>query len=308
MTCCSYPGIEGIFNINKPAGRTSFSVVRQIRRLTGEKRVGHAGTLDPLATGVLPVCVGQATRLVEYMMDTVKTYLAAIELGTATDTYDAEGKVTGQKDTSAVTLDQVKNVLDMFCGSITQVPPVYSAVKYNGKSSYKLARMGVKVTPRQRTAKIYRIDIIDWQSPVVTVEIDCGKGTYIRSLANDLGRVLGCGAYLKNLSRLRSGIFDIKDSITIDKLEEAFTIGYWEQFLYPMDSVLVNFSAIIVGTENEKAINNGNSVLLEDCSPGNLCRAYNQCGKLLAILKYDHQRGLWQPQKVFNVLDTVNSM
>lgn len=308
MTCFGCPGIEGIFNINKPAGRTSFSLVRLIRRLTGEKRVGHAGTLDPLATGVLPVCVGQATRLVEYMVDTTKTYLAAIELGITTDTYDAEGEITGQGDASAVTVEQVKNALDMFYGDITQVPPAYSAVKYNGKSGYKLARAGIKVTPRKRSARIYRINMVDWQSPVITVEIDCGKGTYIRSLAHDLGQVLGCGAYLKDLSRLRSGIFDIKDSVTIDELEEAFRIGYWEQFMYPMDSVLTGISAVILSAENERSISKGNAVVLADCSPGNLCRAYNQSGKFLAILNYDNRRELWQPQKVFNVLDTIDSV
>jgi tRNA pseudouridine55 synthase len=276
--------------------------------LTGEKRVGHAGTLDPLASGVLPVCIGQATRLVEYMMDTAKTYRAEIELGITTDTYDAEGKVTQKTDASNINRKQVETALSMFRGEITQTPPAYSAVKYHGKPSYKLARAGIAIVPKRRLARIDRIEVIDWQPPVVTVEIDCGKGTYIRSLANDLGQMLGCGAYLKNLARLRCGVFDIADSVTIDELEEAFRVGYWEGLLYPMDSVLTSLPAVVIGEENERAVCNGKAVSLEGCSSADLYRAYNQCGNLLAVLRFDTERGLWQPEKVFGVLDTVSPM
>jgi tRNA pseudouridine55 synthase len=306
VTCCRYPGMDGILNVNKPREKTSFSVVTLVRRLTGEKRVGHAGTLDPLASGVLPVCIGQATRLVEYMMDTAKTYRAEIELGITTDTYDAEGKVTQKTDASNINRKQVETALSMFRGEITQTPPAYSAVKYHGKPSYKLARAGIAIVPKRRLARIDRIEVIDWQPPVVTVEIDCGKGTYIRSLANDLGQMLGCGAYLKNLARLRCGAFDIADSVTIDELEEAFRVGYWEGLLYPMDSVLTSLPAVVIGEENERAVCNGKAVPLEGCSPADLYRAYNQCGNLLAVLRFDTERGLWQPEKVFGVLDTVS--
>jgi tRNA pseudouridine55 synthase len=300
--------MDGILNVNKPREKASFSVVTLVRRLTGEKRVGHAGTLDPLASGVLPVCIGQATRLVEYMMDTAKTYRAEIELGITTDTYDAEGKVTQKTDASNINRKQVETALSMFRGEITQTPPAYSAVKYHGKPSYKLARAGIAIVPKRRLARIDRIEVIDWQPPVVTVEIDCGKGTYIRSLANDLGQMLGCGAYLKNLARLRCGVFDIANSVTIDELEEAFRVGYWEGLLYPMDSVLTSLPAVVIGEENERAVCNGKAVLLEGCSPADLYRAYNQCGNLLAVLRFDTERGLWQPEKVFGVLDTVSPM
>jgi tRNA pseudouridine55 synthase len=283
-------------------------VVALVRRLTGEKRVGHAGTLDPMASGVLPVCIGQATRLVEYLIDTTKTYRAEIELGITTDTYDAEGKVTQQADASGIIRQQVEIALGTFLGEITQTPPAFSAVKYHGKPSYLLARAGIAVVPKKRLARINRIEVIDWQPPVVTVEIDCGKGTYIRSLANDLGQMLGCGAYLRNLVRLRCGIFDIADSVTLDGLEEAFRIGFWQDLLYPMDSVLTRLLAVVIGEENERAICNGKAVSLEGCSPGYLYRAYNQCGNLLAVLRFDTERGLWQPEKVFGVLDTVSPM
>lgn len=308
MTCCHYSGMNGIINVHKPEGRTSFNVVRLVRRLTGEKKVGHAGTLDPLATGVLPVCIGQATRLVEYMIDSTKTYLAEIELGTTTDTYDAEGEIIGKSEVGGITLEQVKEVMSTFQGEITQTTPIYSALKYNGKPGYKLARAGVSIKPRKRLVKIDRIDIVDWQLPVVTVEIDCGKGTYIRSLAHDLGQVLGCGAYLKNLTRLHCGIFNIADAVKIDEMEQAFQIGYWERLLYPMDSVITHLPAVIVSEQNENTINNGTGVTLTEGIPGELCRAYNQCGNLLAILRFDSSKGIWHPEKVFNVLDSVSPM
>jgi tRNA pseudouridine55 synthase len=308
VTCCRYPGIEGILNINKPQGKTSFSVIALVRRLTGEKRVGHAGTLDPMATGVLLVCIGQATRLVEYLMNTTKTYRAEIELGITTDTFDAEGKITKKADASGITRKQLETAISAFHGEITQIPPAYSAVKYHGKPSYKLARAGIAVVLNKRLARIDRIELIDWRMPVVTIEIDCGKGTYIRSLANDLGQMLGCGAYLRNLVRLRYGIFGITESITIDELEKACQVGYWERLLYPMDSILTGLPAVVVGQEGERSICNGIAVPLDGCSSDGLCRAYNQCGNLLAVIRFDREKGLWQPEKVFGVLDTVSPM
>ena len=307
MTCCRYPGTDGILNINKPLGKTSFSVVSLVRRLTGEKRVGHAGTLDPMATGVLPVCIGQATRLVEYLVDDTKTYRAEIEFGITTDTYDSEGKVVQKVDVSDITRNRVETAIKGFRGEITQTSPAYSAVKYHGKPSYKLARAGIPVVAKKRLARIDRIELIDWHAPVVVLEIDCGKGTYIRSLAHDLGQLLGCGAYLKNLTRLRCGIFNVTDAVTPDELQEAFKAGYWSDWLYPMDSVLNRLPAVVVGEENERAICQGKVVLLEGCPSSTTCRAYNQCGNLLAILRYDLEKCLWRPEKVFGVLAAISS-
>jgi len=188
--------VDGILNINKPRDRTSFSVVAMVRRLSGERRVGHAGTLDPAATGVLPVCLGQGTRVTEYLVDAAKTYRAQIELGVATDTYDASGKITEQGDPSGISREQVESALASFRGTIQQIPPMYSAVKHLGQPLYKLARSGIEVERKSRRAEIYRLEITDWQLPVVTIEVECSKGTYIRSLAYDLGRSLGCGAHL----------------------------------------------------------------------------------------------------------------
>ncbi len=306
MTCCRYPGTDGFLNVNKPRGKTSFSIVAQVRKLTGEKRVGHAGTLDPLATGVLPICIGQAARLVEYISDFNKTYRAEIELGITTDTYDAEGKILQKVDANYVTRQMVEEVLGSFRGEIIQETPAFSAVKYHGKPSYALTRKGIKVTPKTRLARIERIEIVDWRPSLVTLEIDCGKGTYIRSIANDLGRKLGCGAYLKNLVRLRYGVFNIVDALTIEQVEEACQIGFWQQLLYPMDSVLSIFPSAVIGEDTERTLCNGNAISLKDCQSNTLCRVYNYCGNLVAVVRFEPERNLWQPEKVFGKLDTVS--
>jgi tRNA pseudouridine55 synthase len=295
--------MDGILNINKPVGKTSYAMVAMIKRLTGEKRVGHAGTLDPMATGVLPVCVGQATRLVEYLMDTTKTYRAEIELGVSTDSYDSEGQITQRSDTSGITIDQIENALHSFRGVITQIPPMYSAVKHHGKPLYALARAGIDIERKSRTAKIYSLELLEWHSPFLTIEVTCGKGTYIRSLANDLGQNLGCGATLRALQRSRCGIFDINEAVAPERFEEACKIGYWESMLYPMDSILSRWETVIVGEEKAQAIRNGALISLADNSTklgSNFCRAYTWDGNLLGILRFDNEKKQWQPEKVFN--------
>jgi len=295
--------VDGILNIDKPAGRTSFSIVAMVKRLTGERRVGHAGTLDPAATGVLPVCLGQGTRVIEFLVDATKAYRAQIELGVATDTYDASGDITYRGDPSGITREQLEAALAAFCGSIQQIPPMYSAVKHHGKPLYELARAGIKVDRRSRQAKIYHLDIIDWQPPVVTVEVVCGKGTYIRSLAHDLGQDLGCGANLKSLIRLRCGIFDIKDAVSVPQLEDAFRYGYWQHFVYPIDIVLSHLTAMVVSGDTSQAIKNGRPIDYFEQPPSawssNHCRVYTHDGCFLGVLRFDSERRQWQPEKVF---------
>jgi tRNA pseudouridine55 synthase len=296
--------MDGILNINKPAGKTSYAIVAMVKRLTGEKRVGHAGTLDPNATGVLPVCLGQATRLVEYLMDTTKTYLAEIELGVSTDSYDREGTETQRSDASAVTLAQLEKALNAFRGVITQIPPMYSAVKHQGKPLYELARAGITVERKGRTAKIFSLEIKEWRNPFLTIEVTCGKGTYIRSLANDLGQALGCGATLNKLERSRCGIFDINQAVTPEHFEEACRGGYWESLLYPMDSILSLWETAIVSEEKAQSIRNGALISLGEntqvTANSAFCRAYTWDGNLLGILHFDSEKKLWQPEKVFN--------
>jgi tRNA pseudouridine55 synthase len=308
--------VDGILNINKPWGRTSFSLVKMVKRLTGEPRVGHAGTLDPAATGVLPVCLGQGTRVVEFLVDATKAYRAEIELGIVTDSYDADGQIVRRGDASGVSRDQVESALASFRGLISQTPPMYSAVKHRGKPLYELARAGITVERKSRPAKIYDLKFVDWQPPVATVEVVCGKGTYIRSLAYDLGQALGCGAYLKSLVRLRCGVFEIGDAVSVSQLEDAFHHGYWQHFVYPIDTVLSHWAAMVVGDDAGQGIRNGRPLVLgggdgdEDSAchkrhrPGraaaeDCCRAYALDGQFLGVLRFNAERGQWQPEKVF---------
>ena len=293
--------MDGIFNINKPAGKTSFGVVAAVKRLTGERHAGHAGTLDPDATGVLPICLGQGTRIVEFLMDTKKTYRAEVELGKATDTYDRSGKVTYQGDASGIDISKVEQSLALFRGNIEQMPPMYSAVKHRGQPLYRLARAGITIQRKSRKVTIHRLEIISWQLPIITLEIECSKGTYIRSLAHDLGEALGCGAYLKNLERTRYGIFDTKDAVSLTQLEEAYRQGDWQRYLYPIDSVLENIKAIEVDEGSEAAIKTGGFLknVPSDNDEEKYRRAYSKDGRFLAILTHDKDIGAWRPKKVF---------
>ena len=294
--------IDGILNIDKPAGSTSLEIVNLVRRLSRQQRVGHAGTLDPNASGVLPVCLGQATRVIPFLIDAPKTYCAEAELGTSTTTYDAEGKVTGRVDPSFVTREQVEEVLPSFLGLILQTPPMYSAVRHQGKRLYDLARAGIEVERKKRRAHIFGLRLLRWQPPFFTIEVGCGKGTYIRSLVHDLGQSLGCGSYLTNLVRLRSGPFDIGDALTISQLEDSFRHGYWQNLLYPMDAVLESWIAAIISQEKEQEIRWGRPLTLggEEGSDKGRCRAYSLDGRFLAVLRFITERGLWQPEKVFS--------
>lgn len=297
--------INGILNLNKPAGKTSLEVVDLVRRFTGMRRVGHAGTLDPGATGVLPVCLGQAARVVSFIVDARKIYQGQIELGVSTDTYDAEGQVTQMVDPSHITRDEVEEVLQSLSGSILQKPPMYSALKHQGKRLYKLARAGIEVPREERRAEVFRLELLAWQPPLFTIEVECGKGTYIRSLAHDLGQSLGCGAHLRKLIRLKSGPFDINDSLTLHQLEDSFRHNYWQDLLYPMDVVLEHWVAAIVSKEKEQAIRNGRPLALGDGEDNAYCRAYSLDGRFLAVLRFIPDNGLWQPEKVFSVGNEV---
>jgi tRNA pseudouridine55 synthase len=299
--------MDGILNINKPPDMTSFKVVAAVKRITGERHAGHAGTLDPLATGVLPVCLGQATRVTEYLFGATKTYRAEVEFGKTTDTYDSTGKIIRTGDASGLNREMIEAALVNFRGIIQQTPPMYSAVKHQGKPLYKLARSGIEVERKSRQAHIYSLDILNWQPPVVTLDIVCGKGTYIRSLAYDLGETLGCGANMKSLARLKVGPFTIEDAVTFQQIEEAFRQDYGQKYLYPVDFILLPFKAIVVNHEQQCSLIHGASLSLEAGAestagsgmPDNLSRAYTQDGSFLGMLKYDSETRLWHPEKIF---------
>jgi len=290
--------MNGILNINKPAGMTSHDVVDRVRQISGQRRVGHAGTLDPLATGVLLVCLGQATRVAEYLMASNKAYRAEIRLGVSTNTHDAEGEVMATAEVNLCE-EEVREALATFVGSIQQVPPMYSALKREGTPLHRLARQGITVEREARSVEIHNIELLNWTSPLLTIRVECSPGTYIRALARDLGQKLGCGAHLQSLTRLASGHFTLEQAVSLDELAEAFERGDWQKFIHPIDEALLDFEPVVVDAQMEKRIRHGRQVQGPD-APG-LRRAYSQNGDLIAILRHDPQTGLWQPKKVFKL-------
>ena len=295
--------ISGILNIGKPYGMTSMDVVRRIKRASGVKRVGHGGTLDPVATGVLAVCMGQATRVMEYLVDGTKDYRAVIELGVTTDTYDALGEITGTVNPSAVTPAELEAALEQFRGVIQQVPPMYSALKRQGKRLYELARAGVEVEREPRKVETFKVNMVDWTPPSVTVEVSCGRGFYMRSLASDLGGILGCGGHLKALARLRSGPFRVTDALDLSDAEQHFADDTWQENLYAPDVVLHNLRAVIAGRELQDRIGHGQhlppALRIPHSRPDERARVYTVDGKFIAVITFDAAAGQWRPVRVF---------
>ena len=296
---------SGILNINKPRGMASFGVVSLVRRLTGVRRVGHAGTLDPIADGVLPICLGQAARVVEYLVGEPKAYRAVIRLGVATDTYDSEGAVVATGDPRGVTRQKLETALLGFVGDIEQLPPMYSALKHEGQPLYRYARAGKTVPRRPRIVKVYELDLRRFEETVVELEMVVGRGAYVRSLAHDLGEVLGCGAHLEALTRTRSGPFSLAGSVDLDELRDAAQRGAWQELLVPADRVLESWYAALLGEQHSNDVCRGRLLALEPARPEVMklpletpCRAYSTDGEFLAILRY-RGAGRWHPEKVF---------
>jgi len=238
--------VNGYINLFKPSGITSMDALRQIKRMTGQrKKVGHGGTIDPLARGVLPVCFGQATRLMDHIVGGVKRYRVEITLGVTTTTYDAEGEVVKTGDPQRLTESMVEESLRPWIGRVKQTPPMYSAIKIDGKRLYKLARAGIEVEREARSVDIHDIRIIEFKSPKLVLEVDCGGGTYIRSLAHDVGEALGCGGHVADLVRLLCGGFPAEESVTLEQLEAAGDgLDGWQEHLYPVDRVLRDLKSI----------------------------------------------------------------
>lgn len=298
--------MDGILNIDKPTGMTSHDVVAKVRKLLKQRRVGHAGTLDPAASGVLPICVGQATRVAEYLSESGKAYQATIVFGMVTDTYDSEGTIMRTASTQDLTRAQIEALLPKFLGEQMQVPPRYSAIKLQGQPAYKRARAGEDMAMEARPITIYQLEIIDWrpsQPPTLTLAIECSKGTYIRSLAYDLGEQAGCGAYLGGLIRTRSGPFPLSESITLEQLIEAATQGTVEQFLLPADKAIEHYPALVLDETTTERVRHGNAFQVEEkpdlVNEQHIARVYDDKGQFLAIAEWDEERGVWQPVKVF---------
>ncbi|MEQ4488627.1 MAG: tRNA pseudouridine(55) synthase TruB [Dehalococcoides mccartyi] len=290
--------MNGILNINKPSGLTSFGVVSKVRHIYSQKRVGHGGTLDPSATGVIPVFLGSATRLIEYLSSVRKTYLAEIELGTETDSYDSEGEITSRKSCEHITADMVRNALPDFLGEITQIPPMYSAVKHRGVRLYNLARQGIEVERNPRKAVIYGIEFLGFASPVLRLRIECGHGTYIRSIAFDLGRKLGCGAYLKTLVRESYGPFHLATSLDLADLEAAENEGRLADILLPPEAAVGHLPRITLDDESIIRLVNGLEIRLEMTGQPEAMAVYSAENRFAAVIRPETD-GSWHPAKVF---------
>lgn len=292
----------GIINVNKPKMLTSQNVVSRLRRIVGEKQAGHTGTLDPLAVGVLPVCFGWATRIIEYL-DTSKGYRAYILLGVRTDTYDLEGKIL-QQEAVKLDLEQVKEALRAFEGEIEQTPPIFSAVHYKGKRLYEYARKNVAIADIP-TRKITVNDISlegvereESETPLLIVNIDCSGGTYIRSIAHDLGEKLGCGACLENLTRTRAGKFRIEESYTLEQIEEYKQQGRLDEILVKPQAML-DFEAIEINAEQKERIKKGQHILIDKQYEAKTTVQVVFDGTLVAIA--NAEKNIAKPVKVFCV-------
>lgn len=258
--------MNGIIVINKPGGITSHQVVHSIRKIFRGVKAGHSGTLDPMATGVLPVCLGRATRVVEYIIELPKTYRAAIVLGKTTDTEDATGKIIAEKAVPPLEQIEVENIIHGFIGTIEQLPPRYSAVKYHGKPLYYWTRQGKDVPRRVRSAEIYTIELLEYNcdsEPHLVLDVQCSRGTYIRTLAADIGKIIGCGAHLSSLIRYAVGPYKLEHSFTLEEIAEMALRGCLDEYILNMDTALVNLSKVVLNNVQIEALRHGQIVTLE---------------------------------------------
>jgi tRNA pseudouridine55 synthase len=303
----------GILNVDKPLGLTSHQVVVAVRKLSGQRRVGHAGTLDPLATGVLLLCLGKATRVSQYLMASPKAYRATVRLGISTTTHDAEGQITFRAEV-CVQRRELEAALQAFIGHIDQVPPAYSAIKRKGKRMYELARQGISVQVPSRKVDVYALRLVDWAPPDVTLDVECGPGTYIRALARDLGRALGCGAHLVALRRTQSGQFSVKQAASMEALEGAFAAGTASCLFHPLDAAFARLPALHLDADaarrlamgqavGDPSVSAGDTLVSDQAEPSQAgpgqARAYGPGGQFVALVSREPDARSWRPRKVF---------
>jgi tRNA pseudouridine55 synthase len=293
--------ISGILPVDKPVGWTSHDVVARIRRLAGQKQVGHAGTLDPLATGVLLVVMGDATRLSSYLMESTKVYCAEVVLGIRTVTDDAEAPILEQRDVSALDGAQVEACLPLFTGELDQIPPAYAAVRHGGEKLYALARKGITVQPEPRHVIVHSIDLVSWRSPRARLRIHCGPGTYIRSLARDIGSTLGVGGYLHALRRTASGVFKAENCVSMLSLDSATGL---EPFVEPPDRAVVHLPAVVLTAKEVVHVRMGQPIEMRASSIGTI-RLYCPTGSLVGLGHADEHSV--KPFRVFGGAEAVDA-
>ncbi|MBN1922358.1 MAG: tRNA pseudouridine(55) synthase TruB [Anaerolineae bacterium] len=290
----------GLLNINKPSGMTSHDVVNAVRRITGLRQVGHTGTLDPLATGVLIVLVGAATRLARYLSGADKTYTAVVRLGETTSTYDAEGEILLRRPVT-VGRAEIEAALGAYRGPLLQTPPMVSALKVGGKPLYKLARQGQEIERQPRLVTIHALTLDAWALPEFTLSVTCSAGTYIRSLAHDLGEQLGCGAHLVALTRTATGRFDLGESVTLEQLRALAEAGRLAEALLPPDVAVMALPGVTLTPAMESAVRYGQSIELPDAPVAAEVRAHDVDGHLVAMLM-PLEDGRWRPTLVLPAL------
>ncbi|MBQ6888980.1 MAG: tRNA pseudouridine(55) synthase TruB [Lachnospiraceae bacterium] len=302
--------LNGIINVYKEAGFTSHDVVAKLRGILKQKKIGHTGTLDPDATGVLPVCLGNGTRLCDMLADKSKEYVAVMRLGVVTDTQDMSGQILQEKEV-VCTEEEVQAAILSFVGEYSQIPPMYSALKVNGKKLYELAREGKEIERQPRQVFISEIEILSMELPLVKFRVGCSKGTYIRTLCQDIGEKLGCGATMESLQRTRVGGFVLENALTLTEIEELTKAGTILEKIMPADFVFSVLPKVLVKKEFRKRIDNGNYLLKKQMNvtegvlteeQGVQCRIYNDEGVFCGIYEYRAEDRQWKPVKMFPVM------
>lgn len=292
--------MNGIMNVLKPAGMTSFDVVAVIRKISGQKKIGHTGTLDPSAVGVLPICIGNATKAIEFMIDKDKVYRAELTLGVATDTQDSSGNVISSHTVDA-DYDTILSAVKSFIGDIQQLPPMYSAIKIGGKKLYEIARQGETIERETRSITIYDINVIriwdekslfrdgehytEYSTKKVLFDVHCSKGTYIRTLCNDIGEKLGCGGHMSFLVRTRSGKYNLESALTFEEIKELASKNILNNSLLPVETVFEEYDSIRLGEVDTFKYNNGVWVefICDKCDKDTLKRVYDKDNVFLGI-------------------------
>lgn len=296
--------VNGIINVYKEKGYTSFDVVAKLRGIFHQKKIGHTGTLDPDAQGVLPVCLGKATRVCDLLTDKDKVYKAVLLLGQETDTQDISGQVLNQAEVN-VTEQVVYDAISQFIGRQKQVPPMYSALKVNGKKLYELAREGKVIERKARDIEVFDIKVESIDLPEVTMTVHCSKGTYIRTLCNDIGERLGCHGCMKSLLRVRVAGFDLEHALTLSQIQSKVDEGYFDMVM-PVDGVFENLPAVHTASDADKLVRNGNKIpavltdyLKHSADSDIRYRVYNHEGIFVGVYSYLDETGEFKPVKIF---------
>ncbi|MGI6069046.1 MAG: tRNA pseudouridine(55) synthase TruB [Blautia sp.] len=294
--------IDGVINIYKEKGFTSHDVVAKLRGILHQKKIGHTGTLDPEAVGVLPVCLGKGTKLCDMLTDRDKTYETVLHLGIVTDTQDMTGKVQRTCDTLPKPA-AVSEAVESFLGEQMQVPPMYSALKVGGKKLYELAREGIEVERKARKVTFYQLEILDMELPLVHIRVKCSKGTYIRTLCHDIGAALGCGGCMESLVRTQVGRFALEDSLTLAQVEACVREGSLGEHVHTIEEMFSHLEAFRAKAQGDKLLANGNPLpagfSVDGSQPSGQVRMYDSTGRFIGIYRYQEEKDRYFPDKIF---------